>query len=101
MASRDDDFEEMRGLLFRTGERHASARATVAYTVHVDVADEANRRFVDWSFTHGGGFGMMRETGGPWRRTQREDFYRAHEDSGRRVFLWHEWPDRWREEWRA
>lgn len=100
MAGRDDDFEEIRGLLVRTGERHASVRATVAYTVHAAVAEEANRRFVDWRFAHGG-FGMVREDGGLWRRPPKEDFYRAYEDTERRILLWHERPDRWREEWRA
>lgn len=100
MAGRDDDLEEIRGLLFRTGDRYSSARATVAHTVHADVAEEANRRFVNWSFAHGGGFGMVRENGGPWRRP-REDFYRAYEDCGRIVRLWHERPHRWREEWRS
>ena len=34
-----------------------------------------------------------------WRRPPREDFYRAYEHSERAVRLWHERPDRWREEW--
>lgn len=99
MAGRNDDFEEIRGLLFRAGERYGSVFAKVARTVHADVAEEANRRFVDWTFAHNGGFGMVRENGGEWRRPPREDFYRAHEDSERVVRLWHERPDRWREEW--
>ena len=99
MVDRNDDFEEVHGLLFRAGERYGSAHATVAHTVHADVAEEANRRFVDWSFAHNGGFGVVRENGGGWRRPPREDFYRAYEDSERVVRLWRERPDRWREEW--
>jgi hypothetical protein len=87
MDGRDDDFDEIRGLLFETGERHASARATVAYTVHAAVAEEANRRFVDWTFAYKGGFGMERENGGPWRRRPKEDFYRTYEDRKRIVRL--------------
>lgn len=100
MAGRNDDFEEVRGLLFGAGERFGSARATVVHKVHADVAEEANRRFVDWTFAHNGGFGIERENGGEWRRRPREDFYRAYEDTERLVNLWHERPDRWREEWR-
>lgn len=101
MTARNGDLEELRGLLVEGGEDYGSVRATVAYTVHADVAEEANRRFVDWSFAHGGGFGMVRDSGGEWRRPPREDFYRAYEESRREVRLWHERPDRWREEWRA
>lgn len=75
--------------------------ATVAHTVHAAVAEEANRRFVDWTFAYNGGFGLERENGGPWRRRPKEDFYRTYEDRERIVRLWHERPDRWREEWRA
>lgn len=101
MACRDNDFEEIRELIFEAGERCRSVSATVTYTVHANVAQEASRRFVDWSSAHGGGFGILRENAGAWRRPTREDFYRAYEDSERTVRLWHERPDRWREEWHA
>src|SRR5918998_6163452 len=100
MDGRNDDFEEVRGLLFGAEGRYGSVFATVAHTVHADVAEEANRRFVDWRFANGDGFGIERENGGEWRRPSREDFYRAYEDTELRVNLWHERPDRWREEWR-
>lgn len=97
MAGPNDDFEEVHGLLFKAEERYGSVFATVVYTVRADVAEEANRRFVDCRFAHGSGLGMVR--GGEWRRPPREDFYRAYEHSERAVRLWHERPDRWREEW--
>lgn len=101
MNNRNNDFEEVSELLLSAGERNGSAYATVAYTVDADVAEEANRRYVDGSFAHNGGFGVERENGGPWRRRPKEYFYRAHEDRERIVRLWHERPDRWREEWHA
>ena len=101
MAGPNDDFEEVHGLLFKAEERYGSVFATVVYTVHADVAEEANRRFVDWRFAHGSGFGMVREAGGEWRRPPREDFYRSFEDTEQTVHLWHERPNRWREEWRT
>ena len=47
MADRNDDFEEIHGLLSKAGERYGSVFATIAHKVHADVAEEANRRFVD------------------------------------------------------
>jgi hypothetical protein len=67
MASRNDDFEGVHELLLKAGGRNGSVFATVTFTVHADVAEEANRRFVDWRFAHGGGFGMVRENGGELR----------------------------------
>ena len=100
MASRNDDLEMVYELLQNAGVHNGSVFATLAFTVRADVAEEANRRFVGWRFAHGGGFGMVRENGGGWRPTA-DDFYRAYEDTERRVRLWHERPDRWREEWYA
>ena len=64
MAGPNDDVVEVHGLLFRAGERYGSVFATVVHTIHAHVAEEANRRFVDWRFAHGSGFGMVREGGG-------------------------------------
>jgi hypothetical protein len=97
----DHDFEELDALFQGASGRYCSAQATIVHRVHADVARWANRRFVDWRFEHGGGFGMERENGGEWRRQPREHFYRTYEDSEHRVRLWHERPDRWREEWRV
>jgi len=99
MAVLNGDFEELRELLFRARERYKSARATVLDTVYADVAEKANRSYVDWRFAQMGGFGMEREGGGEWRRRPREDFYRAYEHSERAGRLRHERPDHWREEW--
>jgi hypothetical protein len=97
-----DDFRELSGLLhFGAKERYRSVRATITRTVDGAVAEEANRRFVDWRFSKKGGFGMVRKDGGEWRRPPRGNFYRAYEDSEVVVRLWHERPDRWREEIRA
>ena len=97
-GSNDDDFQELSSLLFGAKERYSSARATILHTVDAAVAEEANRRFVDWRFTHGGGVGMVRENRGEWLRPPSENSYRSYEDSEQVVCIWHERPDRWREE---
>lgn len=92
---RTDDFEEIYGLLHGAGGRYRSARATVVHTVYATVAWEANRRFVDWRFAGGSpGMGIIGKPGSP----EPEDFYHEYEDSEQRICLWHERPDRWREE---
>lgn len=101
MAGLTDDSKGLHEFLSEAGERYKSARATIVRVVQADVAESANRRYVDWHFARNGGFGMEREAGGEWRRLTRENLYRAYEDSERTVHLWHERPDRWREEWRT
>jgi hypothetical protein len=101
MVSAEDDFHELSDLLFGAKERYRSVRATVTQTVDGEVAEESNRRFVDWRFDHKGGFGMVREDEGEWRRPPRENFYRAYEDTEEVYRLWFERPDRWREERRT
>lgn len=93
---RTDDFEELHELLSGAGCRYRSARATVAHTVDADVAREANRRFVRWRFAGGSpGMGIIGKPGPP----EPEDFYHEYEDSEeQRIRIWHERPDRWREE---
>ena len=93
-----DDFQKLSGLLFGAKDRYRSARATISYTVVGAVAQESNRRFVDWRFAQGNpGMGIVGKPGPPVR----EDFYREYEDAERMVTLWHERPDRWREERRT
>jgi hypothetical protein len=93
-----DDFRELSGLLFGAKDRYRSARVTISYTVVGAVAEESNRRFVDWRFAQGNpGMGIIGKPGPP----QREDFYHEYEDVERVVRLWHERPDRWREERRT
>src|SRR4028119_414134 len=94
----NDDFEEVYGLLSKAKGRYRSVRATVVHTVDLTLAKEANRRFIDWRFAQGNpGMGIIGKPGPP----QREDFYREYEDAERVVSLWHQRPDRWREERRT
>lgn len=59
------------------------------------MACESNGRFVDWRFTQGApGMAIIGKPGPP----APEDFYREYEDAEDEVLLWHERPDRWREE---
>ena len=80
-------------------------RATIVHTVDAAVAEESNRRFVDWRFAQPGGSGMgvlrpeeERRTHGP---DVPRDFYLDYEDTEEVVRIWHEKPDRWREERRG
>lgn len=104
-GSHEDDFHELSGLLFGAKERYRSVRATVLHTVDGAVAEESNRRFVDWRFARPGGSGLgilrteeERRAHGP---DVPRDFYLQYEDAEEVVHLWHEKPDRWREEWRS
>lgn len=93
--ARADDFEELHELLRGAGGRYRSARATIVHTADVAVAQEANRRFVDWRFAGGNpGMGIIGKPGPP----QPEDFYHEYGDFEEKIRLWHERPDRWREE---
>jgi len=100
-----DDFRELSGLLFGAKDRYRSARATISYTVDGAVAEESNRRFVDWRFAQPGGSGMGKLRTEEERRAHGpdvpRDFYLTYEDAERVVRLWHERPDRWREERRT
>lgn len=94
--------EEILRLLSGAKERYRSVRATITLTVDAAVAEEANRRFVDWRFQRPGGPGLgilrtpeERYAHGP---DVPQDFYLRYEDTERMVRLWHELPDRWREE---
>jgi hypothetical protein len=100
-----DDFQEISGLLFGAKDRYRSMRATILHTVDATVAEEANRRFVHWRFTQPGGscMGVLRAE--EERRAHGpdlpQDFYLEYEDTEEVVRLWHERPDRWREERRS
>ncbi len=100
-----DDFRELSGLLFGARERYRSARATISHTIDGAMAEESNRRFVDWRFAQPGGSGLgilrteeERRAHGP---DVPRDLYLSYEDTERVVRLWHERPDRWREERRT
>jgi hypothetical protein len=95
VAPLEDDFHELSGLLFGAKERYHSVRATILHTVDATVAEEANRRFVDWRFAQGNpGMGIIGKPGPPVR----EDFYKNYEDTEEIYHLWYEKPDRWRED---
>lgn len=99
MVPVNDDFQELSRLLFEAKERYRSVRAMITHTVDGAVAEESNRRFVDWRFEQPGGSGMAKlGKSGP---SVREDFYLEYEDTEEVVRLWHERPDRWREERRS
>lgn len=90
-----DVFDKLSDLLFGARERYCSVRASIEHTVVMDVAGEANRRFIDWRFDRGNpGIAWVGKPAPP----QREDFYFDYEDSRETVRLWHEKPERWREE---
>src|SRR5215210_8804213 len=81
----EDDFQELSELLFGAKERYRSARATITHTVVGSVAQESNRRFVDWRFAQPGGSGMgilrtdeERRAHGP---DVPRDFYLEYEDT--------------------
>jgi hypothetical protein len=99
MASVEVDVQELSELLFGAKERYRSAQATITHTVDAPLAEEANRRFVDWHFAQDNpGMGIIRKPGPP----AREDFYEDYEDTKEVINLWHERPDLWREErWSA
>jgi hypothetical protein len=99
MASVEVDVQELSELLFGAKERYRSAQATITHTVDAPLAEEANRRFVDWHFAQDNpGMGIIRKPGPP----AREDFYEDYEDTKEVINLWHERPDLWREErWNA
>jgi hypothetical protein len=104
VASVEDDFQELSELLFGAKERYRSARTTITHTVVGTVAQESKRRFVDWRFAQPGGSGMGKLRTEEERRAHGpdvpEDFYLEYEDNEGVVRLWHERPDRWREEMR-
>jgi hypothetical protein len=105
VSSVEDDFQELSDLLFGAKERYRTAHATITHTVDGAVAEESKRRFVDWRFAQPGGSGLgilrteeERRTHGPDRP---QDLYLTYEDSTEIYRLWHERPDRWREERRS
>jgi hypothetical protein len=98
----EDDFQELSNLLFGAKERYRSARATITHTVDGVVVEESKRRFVDWRFEQPGGHGLGILRSEDERRAHGpdvpRDFYLSYEDTEQAVRLWHERPDRWREE---
>lgn len=89
-APTNDDFQEISGLLFGARERFRSVRATVRHRRHGDLATEAINRYVEYGFRHG----ILSNFDPPYY----EPRYRKYEDSKEVSRLWHERPDRWRQE---
>ena len=89
-APTNDDFQEISGLLFGARERFRSVRATVRHRRHGDLATEAINRYVEYGFRHG----ILSNFNPPYY----EPRYRKYEDSEEVSRLWHERPDRWRQE---
>ena len=97
-----DDFPWLSSLLFGASERYCSVRAKILYVVDTSVAEEANRRFVDWRFERSNEPDM--EIIGKPGEPAREDFYQSYSENeitDEMVSIWHERPDRWREERRT
>ena len=96
MDGQTDDFEELSELLFKARERYRSVRAKILHAVDGSVAEESNRRFVDWRFDQGSpGMAIVGKQGPP----EREDFYYDYEsNSEEQIYLWHQKPNLWREE---
>lgn len=86
----EDDFNELSDLLFGATERYRTVRATVRHRRIGHLATAANRRFVNYRFPHGGlqGIGIPSD----------EPPYRVFESLEELSRLWHERPDRWRQE---
>ena len=89
-APTNDDFHEISGLLFGARERYRSVRATVRHRRHGDLATEAINRYVEYGFRHG----ILTNFDPPYY----EPRYWKYEDSEEVSRLWHERPDRWRQE---
>jgi hypothetical protein len=105
VTSVEDDFQELSELLFGAKERYRSVRAEITHTDVGAVAEASKRRFIDWRFAQPGGSGLGILRTNEERRAHGpdvpQDFYHEYKDTEERVQLWHERPDRWREEWRS
>ena len=86
----EDDFQELSELLFGARERYRSVRATVRHRSHGDLATEAINRYVEYGFRHG----ILTNFDPP----HHEPRYRKYEDFEEVSRLWHERPERRRQE---
>lgn len=90
MVPVEDDFQELSELLFGARERYRSVRATVRHRRRGALATEAINRYVEYGFRHG----ILTNFDPPYH----EPRYRKYEDFEEVSRLWHERPDRWRQE---
>lgn len=89
-SSHEDDFHELSCLLFGAKERYRSVRATVRHFRRGDLATEAINRYVEYGFRHN----ILSNFDPP----HDVPTYREYEDLDEVSRLWHERPDRWRQE---
>ncbi len=85
-----DDYRELSGLLFGARERYRSVRATVRHRRRGELATEAINRYVEYGFRHG----ILSNFDPPYDVPT----YREYGDLEEVSRLWHERPERWRQE---
>lgn len=85
-----DDFRELSDLLLGAEDRYRAVRATVRHRRRGNLAAEAENRYVEYGFRHG----ILSNIDPPFH----EPRYRRYEDLEEISRLWHESPDRWRQE---
>lgn len=86
----DDDFHKLSDLLFAAGDRYRTARAVVRHRRRGDLATEAENRYTEYGFSHG----ILSNFDPPYHVPR----YREYGDLEETSRLWHERPDRWRQE---
>ena len=86
----EDDFREITELLFEAKERYRSVRATVRHRRRGPLATEAINRYVEYGFRNN----ILTNFDPPYHQPR----YRQYEDMEEVSRLWHERPDRWRQE---
>jgi hypothetical protein len=85
-----DHFHELSGLLFGARDRYRTVRATIRHLRRGNLATEAENRYVEYGFRHG----ILSNFDPPFH----EPRYLKYEDLEEMTRLWHERPDRWRQE---
>jgi hypothetical protein len=90
MDPRNDYYQELSGLLFGARERYHSVRATVRHRRRGELATEAINRYVEYGFRHG----ILSNFDAPYDVPTYQEYGDLEEIS----HLWHERPDRWRQE---
>ncbi len=88
-----NQFREVSGLLLGAGERYRTARATITHRRRGDLATEAEARYVEYGFRRG----ILSNFDPPFDVPR----YREYADLEEVSRLWHERPDRWRQETEA
>jgi len=86
----EDDYRELTDLLFGARERYLSVRATVRHSRRGVLATEAINRYVEYSFRNN----ILSNFDPPYD----EPRYREYGDLEEVSRLWHERPNRWRQE---